>query len=63
VAVELEQLTAPSGVVFPDTMVGGFLLCYFYLKKNKTQFLPKKINITPLPIKMAVAIPAYIQIA
>ena len=25
VAAELEQLGAPSGVVFPDMMVGGFI--------------------------------------
>jgi len=61
VAAELEQLGAPY-VVFPDMIVGGFIclaICIFL--KNKPQFW-QKIHIT-IPQLMAVANPAYIQIA
>ena len=50
-AAELEQLGAPSGVVFPDMMVGGFIcLAICILKYNKPQFWQKKQHITIPPI-------------
>ena len=60
VAAELEQLGAPSRVVFPDK-VALFAWLFVFFFKNKPQFW-QMIHIT-IPQLMAVANPAYIQIA